>query len=231
MATRSTNNSRTGSERSSRSRRCLSRREWTYGSNTGSAPTDQDTFPKNRVPRPMVGRTSKSQAIAVLQLCRSCECRGSPRTRITAAPGLRRRITRRFCRSRDEPRHEGIRPAESQGLRATAAPRRAGLRPCNVDKTWLLLNATVDLDPPHVRVLQRLAQKGDRYHGVVDYELAQMFRNGTTLLYPLLKTLERHGLAGPLSPSAPGDPDGPIEWAIWDFGLLLTNRIFPASRQ
>ncbi len=96
-----------------------------------------------------------------------------------------------------------------------------------VDEAWLMLNAVSDLDPPHLRVLCRLARDGDRYGGVTDYELASMFARGTAILYPMLKALERHGLAGPLRTAAPGDPDGPVEWAIWDFGLLLLERLFP----
>jgi hypothetical protein len=68
---------------------------------------------------------------------------------------------------------------------------------------------------------------GDRYRGIVDYELAAIFPNGTTVLYPILKALERHGLAGLLRPARAGDPDGPVEWAIWDFGLLLLGRLCP----
>ncbi|HEX4806268.1 MAG TPA: hypothetical protein VFU94_10220 [Conexibacter sp.] len=96
-----------------------------------------------------------------------------------------------------------------------------------LDEAWLLLNAVADLDPPHLKVLRRLDRDGDRYRGIVDLELAAMFPNGTTVLYPILKTLERHGLAGPLRPARSGDPDGPVEWAIWDFGLLLLGRLYP----
>jgi hypothetical protein len=98
-----------------------------------------------------------------------------------------------------------------------------------VDEAWMLLRAVSDLDPPHIRVLKRLQTDGDRYRGVLDYELARMFDRGTVVLYPMLKTLERHGLAGPLRPADPGDPDGPVEWAVWDFGLLLLDRLFPAG--
>jgi hypothetical protein len=57
-----------------------------------------------------------------------------------------------------------------------------------------------------------------------------MFERGTVVLYPMLKTLERHGLAGPLRPGQAGDPDDPVEWAVWDFGLLLLDRLFPQGR-
>ncbi|MEX2197073.1 MAG: hypothetical protein WD844_17510 [Thermoleophilaceae bacterium] len=100
-----------------------------------------------------------------------------------------------------------------------------------VDEAWLLLRAVAELDPPHLRVLRRLREEGNRYHGVNDYALAGMFERGTVVLYPLLKTLERHGLAGPLRPAPAGDPDSPIEWAIWDFGLLFLDRLFPPGSQ
>jgi hypothetical protein len=98
-----------------------------------------------------------------------------------------------------------------------------------LNEAWLLLNAVADLDPPHLKVLRRLHAEGDRYRGIIDYELAAMFPRGTIVLYPILKTLERHGLAGPLKPGRSGDPDGPAEWAIWEFGILLLDRLFPSS--
>ena len=105
----------------------------------------------------------------------------------------------------------------------------ASVDDASVDEAWLLLRAITDLDPPHLRILRRLRDEGDRYRGVQDYALAQMFDRGTVVLYPMLKTLERHGLAGPLHPAQPGDPDGPVEWAIWDFGLLLLERLYPTG--
>jgi hypothetical protein len=95
-----------------------------------------------------------------------------------------------------------------------------------IDEAWLMLNAVADLEQPHLRVLRRLHDEGDRYHGVLDTELARTFPNGVALMYPLLKTLERHGLAGPLSGPIESTPDTPVEWAIWDFGVLVLERLF-----
>jgi hypothetical protein len=101
-----------------------------------------------------------------------------------------------------------------------------------VDEVNLMLTALRDLEVPHIRVLHRLYSEGTRYEGIVDYELASMFRNGTQVLYPILKTLERHGLAGDLSGtpmnrpvSEFADPDRARVWAIWDFGILLIDRL------
>jgi hypothetical protein len=101
-----------------------------------------------------------------------------------------------------------------------------------IDEVRLMLAAMKDLEAPHVRVLQRLYSEGDRYNGIVDYQLASMFPNGLRVLYALLKTLERHGLAGQLAsqtidgggPAGDG-PDDPRRWAIWDFGILLIERL------
>ena len=52
------------------------------------------------------------------------------------------------------------------------------------------------------------------------------------LLYGLLKTLERHGLAGPLEErggSSPRGPDEAVTWAVWDLGLLLWERLLGAG--
>lgn len=101
-----------------------------------------------------------------------------------------------------------------------------------IDELRLMLAAMKDLEAPHVRVLQRLYSDGDRYSGLVDYRLAQMFPNGVRVLYSILKTLERHGLAGPLALDHLDDdrghdagPDEPQTWAIWDFGILLVEHL------
>jgi hypothetical protein len=101
-----------------------------------------------------------------------------------------------------------------------------------IDEVHLMLAAIDDLEAPHVRVLQRLYAEGDRYSGIADYQLATMFPNGVRVLYALLKTLERHGLAGQLpsrvidgGDAAGVGPDTPQMWAIWDFGILLTEQL------
>lgn len=107
-----------------------------------------------------------------------------------------------------------------------------------VDEVAMMLNALADLEVPHIRVLNRLYAEGTRYDGIEDYELALMFRNGTTVLYPILKTLERHGLAGELARSARdrplpehADPDRTRTWAIWDFGILLIEKLLDEGRE
>ncbi len=94
-----------------------------------------------------------------------------------------------------------------------------------IDEAWLMLNAVADLEPPHLRVLRRLKDEGTAGKGILDIELARMFPNGLALMYPLLKTLERHGLAGPLSSTS--DPGAAVEWGIWEFGVLVLDRLFP----
>lgn len=121
--------------------------------------------------------------------------------------------------------------AEASRRKAAALGRllAIGLREdgeAEIDEAWLMLNAIADLERPHLRVLRRLHDEGDRYHGVLDTELARMFPNGVALMYPLLKTLERHGLAGPLPGKIESTPDMPVEWAIWDFGILVLERLF-----
>lgn len=95
-----------------------------------------------------------------------------------------------------------------------------------IDEAWLMLNAVADLEPPHLRVLRRLHDERTS-HGVLDIELARMFPNGVPLMYPLLKTLERHGLAGPVPGGDAGAPYAAVEWAIWEFGTLVLERLFP----
>lgn len=94
-----------------------------------------------------------------------------------------------------------------------------------LDEVQMLLSALKDLESPHVRVLLRLFTDGDRYRGVADFEIAAMFPNGVSLSYPLLKTLERHGLAGPLADDQIKGPDDAQVWAIWDFGILMIDRL------
>jgi hypothetical protein len=96
----------------------------------------------------------------------------------------------------------------------------------DIDEAWLILNAVADLQQPHIRVLRRLHDQGTRYQGVLDSELAKMFPNGVALMYPLLKTLERHGLAGPRPTKTDVTPDTAVEWAIWEFGILVLERLF-----
>ena len=66
---------------------------------------------------------------------------------------------------------------------------------------------------------EKLSQRG-----VEDRELARMFSNGTTVLYPILKTLERHGLAGSMTPPSE-NPDQSFIWSVWDFGVLLYEKL------
>ncbi|MEV4414073.1 hypothetical protein [Catellatospora sp. NPDC049609] len=104
-----------------------------------------------------------------------------------------------------------------------------------VDELELIHAAVRDMEGGHLRVLDRLAQSGagptqsSAHHlGVPDYELAAMFPNGVVVVYAILKTLERHGIAGPMTPPSQ-DLDQSILWSIWDFGLLLHRTILKAS--
>jgi hypothetical protein len=104
-----------------------------------------------------------------------------------------------------------------------------------IDEVRLMVRAMRDLESPHVRILHHLYVHRSRHDGTPDAELASMFPNGVRVVYTLLKTLERHGLAGPVPPrvidggAASGEhdeyEDPAQEWEIWDFGALLVERL------
>lgn len=93
-----------------------------------------------------------------------------------------------------------------------------------VDELALMHAAVRDLEAPHLKVLDRLMAEKMSQQGVKDSTLAQLFPNGPVVLYPMLKTLERHGLAGPMTPPS-SDPDQTIVWGVWDFGVLLYEKL------
>jgi hypothetical protein len=93
-----------------------------------------------------------------------------------------------------------------------------------VDEVELLYSAIRGLESAHIRVLHLLVTEGGRYQGVPDYRVAQLFPDGVRIAYAILKTLERHGLAGPQSPPSP-DPDVTNIWVPWDFGIFLYERL------
>jgi hypothetical protein len=93
-----------------------------------------------------------------------------------------------------------------------------------VDELALMHAAVRDLEAPHLKVLDRLMAEKMSQQGVEDSILAQLFPNGPVVLYPMLKTLERHGLAGPMTPPS-NNPDQAIVWGVWDFGVLLYEKL------
>ena len=101
----------------------------------------------------------------------------------------------------------------------------------SVDEVSLMLRAIEDLEAPHILVLERLFREGDRYSGIPDCDLASMFPNGVRFMYSILKTLEQHGLAGPLGDHGEKSPDSVVTWAIWDFGVLLMEKLFDVGRE
>lgn len=120
------------------------------------------------------------------------------------------------------------RTTSEQKLRALGRLLALGFdddQPKPLDEIELMFLALADLESPHIRVLDLLARSpGKRYKGVEDYDIAKLFPNGTTVAYPILKTLERHGMAGPQSPPSP-DPDVAVKWAIWDFGIFIYQKL------
>lgn len=145
-------------------------------------------------------------------------------------------IDRVFERSARDPRFGDLvaetldaaqRTASDQKVRAFGRLLALGFEgadPPHLDEIELMFLALADLEAAHIRVLDMLVRRATRYKGIADYEIARLFPNGTTISYPILKTLERHGLAGPQSP-ATADPDSPVLWAPWDFGLFVHKEL------
>jgi hypothetical protein len=127
---------------------------------------------------------------------------------------LAEHVFRSASRTESERKMRALGRALAMGLADDAA----------IDETDLLLRALEDLELPHIRVLERLHQAGP-YQGVEDLQLARMFHNGVLVMYALLKTLERHGLAGPVEDGRPKKLDPGVKWIIWDFGQLLYDRL------
>lgn len=119
------------------------------------------------------------------------------------------------------------RTASEQKLRALGRLLALGFdndEPEHLDEIELMFLAVADLESAHIRVLDLLVRRGNRHDGVADYEVAALFPNGTTVAYPILKTLERHGMAGPQSPPS-ADPDQVIKWVPWDFGIFIHQKL------
>jgi hypothetical protein len=102
-----------------------------------------------------------------------------------------------------------------------------------VDEVWLILAALDDVDPPHLRVLARLNSHGG-HHAFREDDLVRLFPNGSAVLYPLLKTLERHGLVREVSADAGQQiftrfEDGQPRWEMSDFGRTVLAQLFTFS--
>lgn len=98
-----------------------------------------------------------------------------------------------------------------------------------IDVVELMYSAVRDLESVHIRVLHLLVTESDRYQGIPDHQVAQLLPDGVRISYAILKTLERHGLAGPQNPPT-ADPDTAIKWIPWDFGILLYERLLAEGR-
>ncbi|WP_194903962.1 hypothetical protein [Catenulispora rubra] len=122
---------------------------------------------------------------------------------------------------------EAQRTASERKLRALGRLLALGFdddEPEHLDEIELMFLAVADLESAHIRVLDLLVRRGTRHGGVGDYQIASLFPNGTTVAYPILKTLERHGMAGPQSPPS-ADPDQVIKWVPWDFGIYVHQKL------
>ena len=122
--------------------------------------------------------------------------------------------------------------------RALANHIEAQGNPDSVDYEPLLMDALLDIDVLHIRVLSAIATTNRRWTngGNSELEVAREVGLGTerqhALLQPLLRTLERHGL---ITQTVPGNALEPVflsggsddhtnVWDVTSIGLMLLSR-------